>query len=288
VERDPFEGLVDLPESDTAQSRAELFDLPRRGFVRIRKDFVQREHKPRASVLADLVSGHKGLALDLLLTVHALEPILRDSPLHVRVWARLLGKDVTERSARSAMTTLERMGLLEIGGRKGVPEFTLKRENGDGEPWSAEPQEDPAVRGRGFFTLPFDYWTAGTIDTLSLPGKAMLLVILRETQNPKGKFTFVMANDRARDFYGFSERTAERGYLELRRAGLLKERRILVPDSRHPLGKREEYHRALAYPYSTDHRETLRKAAAAARKAITTTAGDATTADSGQSKTPAV
>ena len=77
-----------------------------------------------------------------------------------------------------------------------------------------------------------------------------------------------MANERAKDFYGFSERTAERGYTELRQAGLLREKTILVPSARHPLGRREEWHRALTYPYSTDHRETLRKAAAAARDAI--------------------
>lgn len=71
-----------------------------------------------------------------------------------------------------------------------------------------------------------------------------------------------------REFYGFSERTAERGYLELRRAKLLREKTILVPEARHPLGRREEWHRALAFPYSTDHRETLRKAAKAASDAM--------------------
>jgi len=48
------------------------------------------------------------------------------------------------------------------------------------------------------------------------------------------------------------------------------EKVFLVAAPRHPLGKREEYHRALAYPYSTDHRESLRKAARAARDAMAT------------------
>ena len=270
TERDPFAGLADQAAPDAAQTRADLLAQAKRGFVRIRKDFVQRETKPRASVLAELVTGRKELALDLLLTIHALQPILPRNPLHIRVWARLLGDTVTERATRTAMTTLERMDLLEIGGRKGTPEITLKRENRDGALWSPDPLDDPSARGRGFLTLPYDYWTDGLIDTLSLPGKAMLLVILRETQDPNGKLTFVMANERAQEFYGFSERTAERGYLELRKAGLLKEKVFLVAAPRHPLGKREEYHRALAYPYSTDHRESLRKAARAARDAMAT------------------
>lgn len=265
---DPFAGLEDLPASDTEHTREELFARAKRGFVRIRKDFVQRETKPRPSILADLVTGRKELALDLLLTVHALQPILPGTPLPISTWARLLGEDVSERSVRAAMATLEQMGLLEVDGRRGMPEFVLKRENGDGHPWRSEPEDDPAARGRGYFVLPYNYWTAGAIDTLTLPGKAMLLVILRDTNDPKGKLTFVMANERAKDFYGFSERTAERGYLELRQAKLLREKRRLVPDSRHRLGRREEWHRALAYPYSTDHRETLRKSAAGARDAI--------------------
>ncbi|MCP2283703.1 hypothetical protein APR04_002611 [Promicromonospora umidemergens] len=269
AELDPFAGLEDLPTSDTTHTRDDLFRSAKRGFVRIRKDFVQREAKPRPSVLAELVTGRKELALDLLLTVHALQPVLPGSPLPIRTWARLLGQDVSERSVRSAMAALEQMGLLKVGGRRGTPEFVLKRENGDGEAWNPEPVDDPAARGKGFFTIPFAYWTAGTIDELSLPGKAMLLVILRDTQDPKGKLTFVMANERAQEFYGFSERTAERGYLELRKAGLLKERTVLVPSARHPLGRREEYHRALASPYSTAHREALRKAAKAARDANT-------------------
>jgi hypothetical protein len=271
AELDPFAGLEDLPASDTSHTRAELFGKAQRGFVRIRKDFVQRWAKPRPSVLAELVTGRKEIALDLLLTVHALQPILTGSPLPVWVWARLLGQDVSDRSVRTAMATLEQMDLLEVGGRRGTPEFVLKRENGDGQVWKPEPEEDPAVRGKGFLTIPFAYWTAGTIDELSLPGKAMLLVILRDTQDPKGKLTFVMANERAQEFYGFSERTAERGYLELRRAGLLREKTILVPAARHPLGRREEFHRALKFPYSTDHREALRKATKAASDAITPT-----------------
>lgn len=264
TERDPFEGLEDGPPADAAFTRADLLGQAKRGFVRIRKDFVQRENKPRASVLADLVKNGNELALDMLLTVHALQPILEGAPLDIKVWARMLGDGVSVRRTTNALKALEEMNLLEVGGKRGTPEIVLKRENGDGKPWKKDREDNPTERGRGFFALPFDYWTTGLIDTLKLPGKAMLLVILRDTQDPNGKLTFVMAHERAQEFYGFSERTAERGYLELRRHRLIKEKPKLVPSGRHPLGQREEWHRALVYPYSTDHRETLRKIAAKA------------------------
>lgn len=264
AERDPFEELEDEAAADAAFTRADLLEQAKRGFVRIRKDFVQRETKPRPSVLADLVSGGSALALDLLLTAHALQPILGDSPLDIKSWTRMLGDDVTVRRTSNAFKTLEEMNLLKIEGKRGTPEVVLKRENGDGKPWKKDPEEDAAERGRGFFALPFDYWTSGLIDTLKLPGKAMLLVMLKETQDPNGKLTFVMAHERATEFYGFSERTAERGYLELRQQNLFNERPRLVKSGRHPLGLREEWHRALVFPYSTDHRETLRKIARAA------------------------
>jgi len=272
-EWDPFEGLEDEAAPDAAYTREALLGAAKRGYVRIRKDFVQRYEKPRASVLADLVTGRKERALDLLLTIHALQPILGGEALPIQTWALLLGDEVTPRAANTALKTLQEMNLLEISGKRGTPTITLKRENGDGEPWTNEPPSDPAVRGRGFFALPFKYWTDGTIDQLSLPGKAMLLVILRDTQDPNGKRTFVMAHERAQEFYGFSERTAERGYYELRRQNLLVERSRLVREPKHPLGQREEWHRALVYPYSTDNREALRVAAAAAARAA---GGDAT------------
>lgn len=263
-DRDPFEGFEDETPADATFTRSDLLGQAKRGFVRIRKDFVQRETKPRASVLADLVSNGSELALDLLLTVHALQPILEDKPLDINVWRRMLGDDVTVRRTTNALKTLEQMNLLELGGKRGTPEIVLKRENGDGKPWKKDREDNPEERGRGFLALPFDYWTTGLIDTLKLPGKAMLLVMLRETQDPNGKLTFVMAHERAQEFYGFSERTAERGYLELRMHQLFTENVKLVKAGRSPTGVREEWHRALVHPYSTAHRETLRKVAAKA------------------------
>lgn len=255
----PLDDIEDLPTISPEDTRKELFTAAKRGYVRLRKDFAQKSDKPRGdTVLSRLVRGHKERPLDLLLTVHALQPILDGSPLPIGAWARLLR--CSDRTVRTALGYLEEGGLLRTSGKPSLPEITLLRENGDGSPWTDAP--DRSDGSRGFFTLPFDYWTAGTIDDLSLPGKAMLLIILKETQDPTAKRkTFVMALERAKDWYGISERTAERGLLQLRQAGLLGEKRQLVPDARHPLGRREEWHRVLTDPYGTAHREALRKAA---------------------------
>lgn len=253
---DPFTGIEDLPAITPEETRIELFQAAKRGFVRIRKDFVQQESVPRGgTVLAKLVSGHKERALDALLTVHALQPILRDSPLPLAVWARLL--NCTPRSAGAALRVLESMEVLQVAGTRVTPEIILNRENGDGKPWSDVAESERP--GRGFFTIPFDFWTTGAIDLLGLAGKVMFLILLKETQDPNAKRrTFIMTNERAQEWYGISERTAERGYKQLRQEKILLEKLQLVPSSRHPLGRREQWHRVLSYPYSSDHRETLR------------------------------
>ncbi|MGL3807910.1 hypothetical protein ACSYDW_17675 [Paeniglutamicibacter sp. R2-26] len=259
--RDPFADIEDQPKMDTLGTRLKLFTDAKRGYVRIRKDFVQRESEPRASVLADFVHGRKERALDLFLTIHALQPILEDTPLPIATWARLLDstdRPCTTRAISSALRSLQTMKLLKFEGPKTTPVITLYRENADETLWTKEWQEGKANNdGRGFFTIPFDYWTDGTIDELRLPGKAMLLILLKETQDPNGPLTFTMPVQRASSWYGISERTAERGYLELAKLGLIAQRVQKIPDARHPAGRREVHHRAPIGSYSTDYREYL-------------------------------
>jgi hypothetical protein len=262
TERNPFDGLDDKPELDTAETRSQLFTDAKRGFVRIRKDFVQRPSKPRPSILADFVTGRKERALDLLLTIHALQPILDGTPLALATWARLLDSEkrpCTTRAVTSTLRVLEEMDLLHTEGPKTAPDIVLHRENGDGALWTKErPDAASADPGRGFFTVPFHYWTEGTIDRLRLPGKAMFLILLKETQDPAGPLTFTMPVERASEWYGISERTAERGYLELSKRLIIRQHVQKIPDARHPAGRKEVHHRALAGHYSTDYREFLR------------------------------
>jgi hypothetical protein len=75
-----------------------------------------------------------------------------------------------------------------------------------------------------------------------------------------------MAVERASTWYGISERTAERGYQQLRNQEtelgqpLLLEHRQVVVDPRSPTGLRAVWHRALADPYSMRERARLQRA----------------------------
>lgn len=264
---DPFAGLDDAPQADPARVRADLLKAARRGFVPLRKILVQKPNteEVRAAKLAELVSGHHHRPFDALLLLHALEPILRDEPLDARIWARMLsvGTTCTPNAATKAFGTLIELNLVERekDGRRTV--LRPLHEGGRGDAW-IKPGLDDQERGPGYFTLPHSYWTDGYAERLTLPGKAMLLIILAETTQLK-RPTFVMPVDQARAWYGISERSAERGYSELKRHNLIDIHVQKVAASRHPAGRREVYHRALNGQFSTMARMQLQ---GKARKAV--------------------
>ncbi|MBB5870593.1 hypothetical protein F4553_003972 [Allocatelliglobosispora scoriae] len=260
---DPFEGLEDEKPADGFNARKSLLDSAKRGFVPIRKVFVQKAagSDTRASLLSDLVRGRQERSLDAFLLIHALEPVAA-TPIPLARWAQMLSsarKPCTSSVASRALDALVNRKLItrDTSGRKVVVKPLL--EDGSGEPW-ARPGRDPAKVGKGYFTIPHEYWTSGLADELELAGKAMFLVILAETtQNP----TFSMAVERAHQWYGFSERTAERGYQQLRDARvapetpLLREHRQMVAEPRSSIGLRPVWHRALADPYGMTARAKL-------------------------------
>jgi len=264
---DPFKHVVDEPAVDGLTMRTRLLESARRGFAPLRKTFVQRPNteKVRRSVLADLVTSKQERPLDVLLLLHGLEPVLTGSPLPLRSWATMLprGKAPTTTTVVSkAFDALVARGLITRDGSR-PPVVAPLLEDGSGHAWT-RPGLDPATVGTGYFAVPYDYWTTGLADRLGLPGKAMFLIMLSETSQHT---TFAMAVARAPAWYGISERTAERGYRELRDQNVLLERKQVVNDPRSSTGLRAIYHRALASPYSTDARTQLqsktRKAARA-------------------------
>lgn len=286
VDLDPFVGLVDAPALGPADARDDLLGRALRGYVPIRKEFVQKFVRPAASVnrgstLATLVTSRGQRALDALLLLYALQPVLPGSPLPMATWARILSTRTrcTPNGASKTFSLLEQLHLVAKTGDGRTPIIDPLREDGSDRPWTRPGLEEE--EGPGYFTLPHDYWTDGYCDKLALPGKAMLLIMLAETQDPTGKLTFKMAAERAPDWYGISERTAERGYTQLSGVGLLQVRRVKVPDARHPAGRREEYHRALASPFSTSDRARLQRKAkkAVARRSGRGTTRSASTAD---------
>lgn len=274
---DPF---ANVPEDADEPTEHDLLvanlEAARRGWFPLRKTFVQRpkgsepqENRPsaRASVLSDLVRGRQSRALDLILLLHALQPVLDGTPLPLATWAALLSahNPCDSAGASRAINTLARMKLVERGGTTHQPDLRLRLEDGTDQEWAKAGSVTEA--GPGYFVVPHEYWTAGLYKKLTMPGKAMLLLTLSETQDPKTP-SFRMAYERAAEWYGVSERTAERGFKELADAHVLLKKTRKVPDRRHPAGRREETWRALADPFSTAWRAHLQAVSVAAARGL--------------------
>lgn len=271
-DEDPFANVVDDPEQSPHDILVANLAAARRGWVPLRKTFVQRPSgsgpqpdrpSPRASVLSDLVRGRHHRPLDLILLLHALQPILEGTPFKLATWATMLSttSPTSTTAVTRAIDTLVALDLVAREGSGHSPTLRLKIEDGTGTPWSkagAKPEAGP-----GYFVLPHEFWTTGLSTRLTIPGKAMLLVTLAETQNPKSP-SFKMAYERSKEWYGISERTAERGFRELSQQGLLLQKVQKVADRNHPAGRREEVWRALKAPFSTAHRQAIQATAATA------------------------
>jgi hypothetical protein len=268
--KDPFVGIVSEEPPEAGALRTRLLADAQRGYGSLRKVFVQRpDTEPaRGSVLAEMVRSRQERALDAFLLVHALEPVL-GSPLPLATWAKILTSTRRPCTVAAASRALDILVDRKLITRENKGRMVLVRpllEDGSGTPWSRS-GSDPATIGKGYLTVPNDYWTAGLVDRLELPGKAMLLIMLSETtKNP----TFSMAVERAPRWYGISERTAERGYQQLRKVRLgedtlLLEHKQVVVDPRSPTGLRAVWHRALVDPYSQYSRA---KARALARRMV--------------------
>lgn len=277
---DPFADIEDEGELDPQHARAELLDAAKRGYLPLRKEFVQRPKGvtdlrgrpvPRASTLYDLVNSRNQVALDFYLLLHALQPILEGTPLSLATWAHIMSvkKPVTATAVTRAISTLQNLSLVVREDDSRKPVIRLLREDGSGDEYVRPGTTEEA--GPGYFTVPHAYWKSGLAEELTLPGKAMFLIALAETQTPT-KRSFTLAVERVPEWYGVSERTAERGYRELiTKAQVMQFRVRKVADKRHPAKRREEYWRALDAPYSTAARARIQKRATdAAKKAGTT------------------
>lgn len=280
---DPFADIADDEALTPEQARADLLASAKRGYFPLRKTFVQRPKdstdpegrpSPRASVLYDLVNSRNQAALDFYLLLHALQPILDGTPLELATWAHIMSvkKTVTASSVTRAISTLENLGLVVREDTSRAPVIRLLREDGSKDVWHKPGTKEE--EGPGYFVLPHAYWTAGLAEELTLPGKAMLLIILADTQTPTST-AFSMPVERAQGWYGISERTAERGYRELSKSGWMRTKVQKIADKRHPARRREKHWRALEGPFSTASRVRMQKRATKAAKK----AGTASTAN---------
>lgn len=267
TELDPLvaAALADLTNDDILSPtglRVRLLTSVRRPFAPIRQGFVQqpRGASTRAATLSKLVKAGNSRALDLELLALALEPVLDGTPLPNSTWAMLLqadgGTKIPTTGISKAWNLLEdKYRLIERGTRvKKLANVIPLREDGSGEPYS-RPGID-AKGTTGYFILPHAYWIDGWDQKLSLSAKAMLLVHLAATQQSP---TLCMSYEHAANWYGISERTAERGIIELRQKSLLDQRGQKVFEPRSPTRETIRYHRFLLGTFSTLSRRKLQQ-----------------------------
>lgn len=169
-------------------------------------------------------------------------------------WAKMLS--VAPSKASQALQQLVEMNLAVKSGTTRKPSVAPLLEDGSGDPYF-RPGRDRDTVGPGYLIIPRAFWIDGVVDRVRLPGLAMLLIGLAETGQ---KERFTLSVDRVHEWYGFSERTAERGYNELLRLNIMYAHRQIVIDARTASGLRNVYHRELAGHFSFSERADLREA----------------------------
>jgi hypothetical protein len=243
------------------QERIELLlEQTRRGIVPIRNSFVQ-QGRGRSTIpgpLAKFLTGHDNRGLEAYLLVHAMasaEPWNCRLPSEAWVGALGLSDGAEMDSARTAvsktMRRLEERNLINRERSKRLSDVILLKEDGSGEDY-----ERPKSH---YFRLPHAYWLEGHYISLSLPAKVMLLIAL---SRPDG---FPLPYNRAPDWYGVSEDSAEEGLRELRNQELLSFDKRWIKAARSKTGWTEQYMYTLEGSFSE---EECAKAAAFRGEAI--------------------
>lgn len=214
--------------------------------VGIRRAFVQRTEGRRAEPgpLAELVRRHDERALDLYLLLRA-KASATPWTVHLPAvaWARCLG--LSESAGQTAVSKtwqrLERQALVTRGKSGRLADVGLLLEDGSGMAY-----EPPDGTSRDpYFKIPFDYWLSQGhyYRSLSLPGKAMLLIALSLRDDAE------LPIARVPRWYGLSEDTASRGLAELTACGLVSTRVAYTPAPLTVTGYHEHRHIAVAQSF---------------------------------------
>lgn len=272
----------DAPDSGAIASsestRKDLLAGQARGYTQIRNVLVQLPEADvdgkRASVLARAVTERRRRELLLYLLLLGARPVVQHvqdlaepewkrAPLPSEVWMRALtvpGKLEWSSSALSrAWKHLEEMHLITSRREKRSKWVYPCREDGVGADY--EKPGGRSGRENHYFILPDTFWHSGLFAELSLPGLAMLLFFLKETNK---KPMVEMPAERIEEWYGISRRSAQNGIDELHGRDLLlvDTSRVAAPLSGVGYTYRNVYR--LREEYSHASREALRKEASGA------------------------
>lgn len=133
---------------------------------------------------------------------------------------------------------LEERKLVRSERDRRVRKVFLLMEDGSGRPF-----ERATGHGRGFFKLPYEYFTKRWHRKVRLAGKATLLICLAQAP------TFRLPTEHAAGWHGISADTLQRGLDELRELGLLKVWTRAKKAPRTRFGYTMENHYALQGPF---------------------------------------
>jgi len=157
-------------------------------------------------------------------------------------WARALGMAETassEATISKNWTWLEEKGLVKTERYKRLRQVFLLTEDGSGNPYVR-----PDGRHRGFFHLPFDYFSDRWHKKLKTPGKAVLLIALSRDVE------FILPAEHASEWYQLSPDTIQRGLDELRKKELLTVRTSIRKAPAARFGITQDYHYRLQGPFA--------------------------------------
>ena len=219
--------------------------LAGRGFTVVRDGFVQvpRRGKWVGSSLGRLVQArrHRALLAYLLLLLVRQQLDRRPKPLEAKVWARALSPDPPsapwpETSMTPVWAMLEqpphRLVAKERQAR--LVKVTPRKENGLGPYIRPRPDQELSDVGERHFILPDAFWLDGWHHRLSMPGVAVLLILLAGTTVRNEAW---LSPERADEWYGISAKTMFNGLEDLRKQVLLTARAEWVPVELSGIGK---------------------------------------------------
>jgi len=250
-------------QANAQDTRDEMLRLSARGYGQFRHTLVQvpgAKGAERGSTLGHMVKGKKHRALTLYMLLLTCWPWLEDrkEPLAAATWIRALsspsGLTWTPSTLSRAWGDLEEAGLLEPRVRTGrLVRVSPRREDAQSSYEAPKGRRDDAHR---YFVLPDHFWKGGDFARLTLPGLAMLLIILKETGGKKPEM--YMPLEKAPEWYGISPRSAQNGLADLAKNDLLVRRIELRKAALSPTGRTTRHYLSLSGPYGALARDALR------------------------------
>lgn len=261
VAEDESDEYSDEAPATPQETREEFLARTGGAYAKVRHSLIQLPGKQRSNpaMLPKFSRNHRALVLYLALLANRPWLDNEDEPLAAAAWVRFLTCDDpkaltwTPQSLSHAWGVLEDLNLVTRPRKGRLVDVQPRREDG-----KAEYRRPIGTSTDPYFLLPHEFWLRQLHGTLSWPGLAVLLILLKES----GKTgTAQLAIDRARDWYGISRTTAEAGLAELRGLGYVSSRGRLVKDVTSPDGRRKTSVHTLLDAFSLESRVALRTAA---------------------------